>query len=201
MIMKPNAAKLRITIEGINPAPWREIEIRVSSSLKMLHDTLQAAFLWQNTHLWEFEVDGKRYGTDFCIAEGDDIGRAQTMRIAKIVENDVKKFTYIYDFGDHWVHTIEILSLFYTEDNVRLPRFVSGEYAAPPENIGGIPGYEYFLDKILKNPKHPERENYEHFINDALFGIFDPEEVKPELINIFIKRIARAKSQSKTSQS
>lgn len=193
MNAKPNAVKLRITLEGINPAPWRDVEVRLSSSLKTLHEALQAAFLWQNSHLWEFEVNGKRYGSDFCIEEGNGISRARTMRIAKIVENNVKEFHYVYDFGDDWRHTIEIFSLYHAEDNVRLPRLVAGERAAPPDDIGGVPGYEYFLEEILKNPDHPEYENYEHFINDPLSGKFNPEDMKQDAANFMMKSIARAK--------
>jgi len=194
-----NAVKLRITLEGINPAPWREIDVRLSSSLKTLHEAIQAAFLWQNSHLWEFQIGEKDYGTDFCVDEGDDIGRARTMRIAKIVDNNIKEFSYVYDYGDYWVHNIEILSLIHVEDNVRLPRVVAGERAAPPDDIGGAPGYEYFLEEILNNPKHPERENYEHFIDDPLVGTFNPEDMKSSIVNIMMKSVARAKPKSRAA--
>ena len=199
MSTKPNAAKLRITLEGIEPAPWREIDIRLLSSLKTLHEALQAVFLWKNSHLWEFQIDGKRYGSDFCIEEGDDVGRARTMRIAKLVNADVKEFRYIYDFGDYWVHKIEILSLFHAKDDIRLPRFVAGECSAPPDDIGGVPGYEYFLDEILNNPGHPERKNYEHFIDDPLAGTFKPDDMKVDIVNFMMKSVARKKPKPKAA--
>jgi hypothetical protein len=193
-----NAVKLRITLEDIDPAPWREIEIRLSASLKGLHDALQTAFLWEDSHLWEFKVNGQNYSADSYAEDGNGIIPARRMRLNKIVEKGIKEFTYIYDFGDYWVHHIEILSVFHVDANQKLPRFITGQYSAPPEDIGGAPGYEYFLEEILNNPDHPERENYEHIIEDHAHRIFDPKDLKQDDVNFLMNRLARTQK-SKTA--
>jgi hypothetical protein len=53
--------RLKISLEHIDPTPWREIEIRADRTLAHLHDAIQAAFLWYDLHLWQFEIGGRRY--------------------------------------------------------------------------------------------------------------------------------------------
>jgi len=55
-------ARLRISLNDIEPAVWRIVEMPVAGSLKMLHDVIQAAMGWQNYHLWHFEAGERRYG-------------------------------------------------------------------------------------------------------------------------------------------
>ena len=60
----PNAARLRIALIEVNSQPWRRIEVPLSLSLRVFHDSIQAAFQWTNTHLWEFSAGEQRY-SDF----------------------------------------------------------------------------------------------------------------------------------------
>jgi hypothetical protein len=185
------AARIRITLEHIKPAPWREVDLYLSASLKELHDTIQAAFLWDNSHLWEFEVDEKRYGTTFCIEEGDDIEDAEKILLKSIIDKKTENFSYLYDFGDRWDHKIEIISVFTLEETESLPRLIDGKYRAPPDDIGGTPGYEYFLEKILCKPDHQEYEDYKHFIEDPVYGTFDPMDMKADMAKIFVRRLSK----------
>jgi hypothetical protein len=75
---------------------------------------------------------------------------------------------YTYDFGDNWRHVITVEEITEPEPGVRYPRCLAGERACPPEDVGGEPGYEYFLDAI-NNPAHPE---HAHYIEWG--GSFDP---------------------------
>jgi hypothetical protein len=44
-------------------AIWRRIELSSQTTLKQLHRILQIAMGWENCHLHEYIVDGRRYGT------------------------------------------------------------------------------------------------------------------------------------------
>ncbi len=196
-----NTAILRITLPELSPSPWREVEVRLSMNLKKLHDTIQAIFGWYDYHLWEFDVNEKRYGPpqDQEWGEGKVL-RAQNLKLERLIKDDVRSFLYVYDFGDHWVHHIEILSTDNVDDtDMRLPRFIKGEYSAPPEDIGGPPGYEYFLKEILPNPNHPERECYEHLINDPFAGAFDSNDIQLDVIRGLLGRVARRKPKPKAA--
>lgn len=79
-------------------------------------------------------------------------------------------FAYEYDFGDSWQHRIEVEKVLPPEPGVRYPRCLAGKRACPPEDVGGIFGYEEFLQAI-RSPKHPEHEAMLEWAG----GAFDPE--------------------------
>ena len=62
---------------------------------------------------------------------------------------------YEYDFGDGWMHHLELVDRSIHPTQEVLPLVISGENACPPEDCGGIHGYKELLE-VLKNPKHPE---------------------------------------------
>jgi len=51
---------------------------------------------------------------------------------------------------------------------------ITGANACPPEDIGGAPGYEQFLEAI-RDPQHPEHQS----MLDHCGGKFDPREFDP----------------------
>lgn len=186
--------KLRITLSDLDPAPWREVEIRLSTTLKTLHETIQAAFCWYDCHLWEFDVAGKRYGPDQDMDWGEsDVLLARNARLGKLLERGVTRFEYVYDFGDDWHLTIDVGDRSSAADDERLPRFIAGEHRAPPEDIGGVPGFEYFLE-VLKDPDHPDREEYENLIDSPVHGPFDPRDIQHEILEAQMSRVARRKA-------
>src|SRR3546814_7323969 len=62
-----------------------------------------------------------------------DVCSSDLIRLAKLVERGVTTFTYTYDFGDDWRHTIEIEGVFTADPATDYPRFFDGERRAPPE--------------------------------------------------------------------
>jgi len=77
---------------------------------------------------------------------------------------------YEYDFGDSWEHKIQLEKILPREKDVNYPRCIGGKRACPPEDCGGIWGYERLLE-ILKDPKHEEYEEMLEWVG----GEFDPE--------------------------
>lgn len=152
----PDAARLRITLIDLDPSPWREVEVPLSMTFKGLHETIQAAFLWFDSHLWEFKFASRRYGIPFDEDfGGDKVYNANTTRLVKLRDSGVKEFLYTYDMGDNWEHHIEIIDLFDAPTGSRLPTFLGGQWRTPPEDIGGVPGFELFLDAIA-DPTHED---------------------------------------------
>ena len=49
-------AKIRIELQEIEPTVWRRIDVPLSSTLLALHDFVQFAFRWTDSHLFEFEI-------------------------------------------------------------------------------------------------------------------------------------------------
>jgi hypothetical protein len=67
---------------------------------------------------------------------------------------------------------------------VHYPVCIAGKRACPPEDCGGIWGYDNFLEAI-QNPDHPEHEEFVEWIG----GSFDPEAFDIEDVNRALRRI------------
>jgi hypothetical protein len=192
---EPYAARLRITLLDLDPASWREVEVPLSMSFKGLHDAIQAAFLWFDYHLWEFEFDGRRYGIPFDdddIFGGEKTFKADGARLTNLRTSGVTEFLYVYDMGDNWEHHIELVKLFKADPKTRLPRFVDGKTRRPPEDVGGVPGFEMFLEAL----SDPDHEEHQHLL-DWHGGPFDPDDIDKAGIRVQMKRLANRRKSRK----
>ncbi|MGD1092333.1 MAG: plasmid pRiA4b ORF-3 family protein [Bryobacteraceae bacterium] len=59
----PSIYRLKITLAGIEPPIWRRIQVPSSIELCCLHSALQTVMGWTDSHLHQFEKDGKYWGT------------------------------------------------------------------------------------------------------------------------------------------
>lgn len=148
---EPQVLRLKVTLEDVDPAPWREIEIRSDKTLPHLHDAIQAAFLWYDMHLWDFEIGDRKYqmkNEDFWIEPmfGPPVMEVTTKKLEFFLNKKVPPVIYTYDIGDEWAHRVELVSKRPVVPNEPLPRFVGGQWATPPEDIGGPPMYEVFKE-------------------------------------------------------
>jgi len=107
--------------------------------------------------------------------EGDD---EDAHTIAQVCAKPKTKLIYEYDFGDGWRHKITVQKVHPPEPDVTYPLCLTGKGACPPEDCGGIPGYQRMLD-ILTRPDSGEREE----ILEWLGGDFDPEHFDIETVN------------------
>jgi hypothetical protein len=55
--------------------------------------------------------------------------------------------------GDDWRHRVQLLET--RDSDAILPHFIAGKWRCPPEDIGGFPGFEMFLEAI-SDTAHPE---------------------------------------------
>lgn len=171
-------ATIRIELRWTDPVIWREVEVPTSLTLKRLHDVIQVVMGWCDYHLWEFTVAKRRYG----LSMDEDWGTEPRFEAAKTRLRDVlsprkTSMDYIYDFGDSWEHKLTVTNIRQGDPGLSYPRLTGGEYSAPPEDCGGVPGYYDILD-VLADPNHPDhaerQKEYEGFDPDA----FDETPVK-----------------------
>src|SRR5258708_36546276 len=66
------------------------------------------------------------------------------------------------------------------------PRFIDGSRRAPPEDVGGIPGFEEFLDAMTK-PRHPEHQRLTKWYG----GSFHPHDLNLPVIRGRISKLPR----------
>ncbi len=165
--------QFKIMLLESHPAIWRRIQVK-ESTLDKLHERIQIAMGWTNSHLHQFEIDGERYGDPELLDdgfEGFECVDSTVIRISEIVPKESKRFRFLYeyDFGDCWQHEVIFEGYLHAKKGTRYPICVEGERACPPEDVGGVWGYAEFLETIAD----PGHEDYDQMLEWA--GKFDPE--------------------------
>ncbi|ODP38899.1 MULTISPECIES: plasmid pRiA4b ORF-3 family protein [Sphingomonas] len=165
-------ARLHIVLNNIEPVIWRRVDVPVTASLKMLHDIVQAAMGWENCHLWHFEAGDRRYGLPDLVWPESGMTAAKSVKLAALVDRDVRELVYTYDMGDDWRHTITVETVGPGEPDIKYPRFVAGERRCPPEDVGGLPGYEMFLE-AMADPAHEDHDRLREWYG----GAYNPDDI------------------------
>ena len=146
-----------IKLIGTEPLVTRTFKVSSESSMHILHHIIQIVMGWKNYHLYQFEV-GELVIADKRLWDEDEMGPITDVKVVSVGEVFTRVGTtavYEYDFGDGWMHHLELVDRSIHPTQEVLPPVVSGENACPPEDCGGIHGYKELLE-VLKNPKHPE---------------------------------------------
>ncbi len=171
----PSILKLRVTLLYTKPPIWRRLLVYETMTLAALHEAIHAAMGWTGSHLHEFVIDGKRYSDPQMFDEAMDQSR---YRLSRLVKDGVRKFTYAYDMGDDWAHSVLVEGREPAVEEVLYPACVAGKRACPPEDCGGVWGYQEHLE-ILPTPDHPERAERLEYIGHEI----DPEVFSVEAAN------------------
>jgi hypothetical protein len=110
--------QVKVTLLGIRPPIWRRLEVPSSTNLRRLHDVIQEAMGWTQSHLYRFEVGDMEFGEpdpEF----GLPVRSAHATPLRKIASQPGTAFLYEYDFGDSWEHRIDVEKV---PQPVRMPR-------------------------------------------------------------------------------
>lgn len=159
----------------------RPVELLVNDLEKLFgEDIIQKAFGWADCHMHDFNIFNET--GDFLVkvvSDYDDVielhqNSNMVFESEVLISDYIKngyRISYVYDFGDNWNHEITIENII-TDYNKGYPTCIGGVGDAPPEDVGGVPGYEEFLE-IMKNPQHPEYENTKRWAGSLLRKSFD----------------------------
>lgn len=169
--------QIKITLRDSKPPIWRRVELPAAITLSQLHQVIQAAMGWYDSHLHQFVVGEDYYG----VPDPEDFREVRDERRVKfnqILTEPKQKLVYEYDFGDNWQHIVLLEKIVSPEPGVTYPRCTAGKRACPPEDVGGVWGYDSFLEAI-RDPANPEHEE----MLDWVGGEFDPEEFDLDEVN------------------
>ncbi len=174
--------RIRVTLLYTEPPVWRELLVDPAMNLSDFSDMLIPGMGWMGGHMHEIRKGRTSYrpANPFGMDDDDmddELKDAGKFSVEAVLEKKGDKCHWTYDFGDSWEHQIKVM-----ETNVEwsgaVPCCTGGARACPPEDCGGIPGYEN-LCVAMKDKKHPERAG----LIDWLGGEFDPETFRPAGVN------------------
>ena len=160
---------LRVELCHIKPLIWRRLLVKGNTALASLHRAFQLTMGWTNSHLHSFTFGERRYGIPDEL-EGPKMLDERGQTLVRVLGEAQREFAYVYDFGDHWEHRVVVESIDKARPEFQYPICVAGERAYPPEDVGGPPGYQEFLDAV-RDSGHEQHKEYLRWIG----GVFDPE--------------------------
>lgn len=156
-VVRAEVLRLEVTLTNSRPRIWRRIAIGTDSTLQDLHLAIQHAMGWTGLHMYSIEHAGTLYMDPRASDEPFD-GRIESSRVVRLRDlamQDGAVLQYRYDFGDGWDHEVTVQGIESVGKYPQLPVCLAGERACPPEDSGGVDGYEDKL-KVLRNPRHRE---------------------------------------------
>lgn len=164
-LMERQIYHMKVTLADVQPPVWREIAVPGGYTLDRLHRVIQLAMGWQDCHLHSFDIAAVQYGLpdpDGLLEMRDELD----FRIDDVVGKD-SRFMYTYDFGDWWEHQIVVQDVSAADPDDRYPACTDGVGNCPPEDVGGVYGYERFLDAI-SDPNHKDHDATLEWYGDRL---------------------------------
>lgn len=141
---KVRGFQVRLDLRGAKPPVWRRLELPGDVSLPRLHDVIQAAMGWSDSHLHRFRTGNDHrspyFVTHFDLDEGEDGMLEDDVRLDQLLAEKGDELWYEYDFGDGWDHKLVVEEVL--EEPPSTARCTGGRMACPPEDCGGIGGHE-----------------------------------------------------------
>jgi len=171
-MISSSIARLKITLDDVEPTVMRRIEVPLEIRLDRLHLTLQAALGWTNSHLYELHARDVGWGVPDPHWPDGPLDASKARLIDVLEDTGAKTLKYLYDFGDGWEHTIKIERIEDAVPDLLYPRLLDAKGQCPPEDVGGPPGYEFFL-AALADPEHEQHAEMLEWVQ----GNFDPHQV------------------------
>lgn len=185
MTGKGRVLQFQVTLQGVVPPIWRRLEVLASCSFWDLHVAIQDAMGWQDRHLHVFRVDDREaqdtvlFGipTDRLVESVPVTLPGWKHPIALYFSEPGTSVAYEYDFGDGWLHEILLEGTSPRIVGKKYPVCLEGAGACPPEDCGGIPGFEELLTAF-----HDSSHEEHSMVRERLGREYDPSAFHPKSV-------------------
>ena len=191
--------QVKVSIVGSEPPIWRHLEIDSFLALDRVHEVIQTAVGWRDSHLHSFTdtdpfvrlraVNGhvrepRRWVPLDLLEDSDDDLPETDWTLGQVLTPESGPLFYEYDFGDGWIHRLELTGTLPMPTNAPRARLVDGARRAPLEDSGGIYGYHDLLD-ALADPGHEKHNDLQAWIawTAGPWQEFDPEQLEIDTVN------------------
>jgi hypothetical protein len=192
--------RLRVKLNETDPPMWRRLEVASNLNLAELHDVLQVAFGWTDSHLHGFvggpdfyHGEGERYLCPFDEEEDNDDGVPEAqVRLDEVLAEPGDTLSYAYDYGDNWQKLITLEAVLPRDEDAPRAVCTDGERDGPAEDCGGVHCYE--LIAAATDPARPDhvaarREFAEMFGDEISPGDFETTRFDLGEINAALKQL------------
>ena len=154
--------RVRVDLKETKPPLWRRLELASDLHLDQLHEVLQEAFGWTDSHLHQFGSGPEYYSREteyylcpFQVEEGETGIPEEDVRLDEVLGTPGDKLFYLYDFGDGWEHVIKLEAVTaYDSSHTARAVCIGGRRDGPPEDCGGVGGYD--LISAATDPVNPD---------------------------------------------
>jgi hypothetical protein len=188
--------QLKISLLHIKPTVWRRIAVPSACTLEQLLWSVPLAMGWLCSHMSDFDINGKTYSPMDPDSDDDDPNSnllARNYTLAETVTKKGQAFGYLYDYGDSWEHRVVAESL---DCGVVMPEgtgkaakgapsgagaqghplavCLDGAEPCPPEDVGGVDGYEDFRE-IIADPGNDEYEETMDWFRTLMKHSYNPD--------------------------
>ena len=178
--------QFKITLKAIEPPIWRRVQVPSSYNFWDLHVALQDSMGWLDYHLHAFRILDPRTGEVLEIGiPSDDLFDDERpclpgweFPISDYFQAQGNRAEYEYDFGDSWEHEVVLEEIVERVPKSKYPKCIDGARACPPEDCGGLWGYQELL-MTIRDPSHEEYESTLEWLGGRYDSeTFDPKEVR-----------------------
>ena len=179
---------IKIAVRSVSPMVWHRLRIAADTSLAALHFIIQIVQGWGDDYLHQFHIYGKDYGISY---EG---GIGFTDNPFRVVIDDFAfdtgdRFTYEYNFFEHWLHDIRIEAI-HENSTLKTPFCMDGH---------GMPGATVadeadktlaFLEEIVNVDDAATLGDIRPFIDDLDAVRFNRNKINRQLCKLNLASLA-----------
>ena len=159
-----SGTRVRVGLSGAKPPLWRRLELASGLFLDEVREILQVAFGWTDSHLHQFGSGSQYHGPEteyylcpYQVEEGEPGVPEEEVRLDEVLADPGDTLCYLYDFGDSWEHVIRLEAVAPWDDTAPAAVCLDGRRDGPPEDCGGLGGYELISAAIDPlNPDHSD---------------------------------------------
>jgi hypothetical protein len=181
--------RVRIDLNRTKPPLWRRLELASDLFLDQVHEVIQVAFGWTNSHLHQFGSGPGHYGPEtehylcpFQMQDGESGIPEEDVRLDEVLADVGDKLFYDYDFGDDWQHTIQLEAVLPRRGSDPRAVCVAGRRDGPAEDCGGV--YAYELMCAASDPGNPDHTDAVAEFSRVYGEFAGPEAMRVTLFDI-----------------
>ncbi len=184
---------LNVSLEDLDPPVTRKLRVPETMTLGDLHYILQQSFGWDDYHLHSFYIGQTEY-TNMDTYQQEFIDEVQPQDEESILIKEIPdmggKLLYVYDYGDDWRHNISLQKVIPASkvpiEERESAVCLDAQGAAPPEDCGGLPGYQALIEAI-KTPASQRNDRQKEIVTWA--GEWSPGNYSIDEINTLLAKL------------